>query len=421
MTRRSWFRWHSWIGLTTGLLLFVVCWSGTIAVFSREIDLALDPGVTAAPRTERIAWGAAARNLGQAHPDWWVYQITASHGPGTTVEAWALDGEGVSHRILADPASGGLLGTRSMFGVQRFFRSFHMALFIEAWPILGVPLGDWIVALLAIPLLASLVTSLVFYRRFWRGFFKLERAKGRKVFWSDVHKLTGLWSLWFLLAIGLTGLWYLGERHLPEGPAPPRAAPVKNARLLPVADLVARAGAAFPELRINAIILNDYEAGQIELHGQDGALLVRDRAARLWLDSRSGKALRVQRSSDLAAYERWIDTADPVHFGNFAGLWSKVPWFVFGLALSGLCLSGAYLQAKRQERRPGGGYRGPVLAAYAVTVACLLLAARFGYEEIASYGNGGAWPEVPAGVTAFIAAWTAATLGILTLWMRWVR
>jgi uncharacterized iron-regulated membrane protein len=308
-----------------------------------------------------------------------------------------------------------------MFGVQRFFRSFHMALFIEAWPILGVPLGDWIVALLAIPLLASLVTSLVFYRRFWRGFFKLERAKGRKVFWSDVHKLTGLWSLWFLLAIGLTGLWYLGERHLPEGPAPPRAAPVKNARLLPVADLVARAGAAFPELRINAIILNDYEAGQIELHGQDGALLVRDRAARLWLDSRSGKALRVQRSSDLAAYERWIDTADPVHFGNFAGLWSKVPWFVFGLALSGLCLSGAYLQAKRQERRPGGGYRGPVLAAYAVTVACLLLAARFGYEEIASYGNGGAWPEVPAGVTAFIAAWTAATLGILTLWMRWVR
>jgi len=420
-TRRIWFHWHSWIGLTTGLLLFVVCWSGTIAVFSREIDLALDPGVSAAPPTERIAWGAVARNLAEAHPDWWVYQITASHGPGTTVEAWALDNEGVTRRILAEPASGALIATRSMFGVQRFFRSLHMALFIEAWPVLGVPLGDWIVALLAIPLLASMVTSLVFYRRFWRGFFKLERTKGRKIFWSDAHKLSGLWSLWFLLAIGLTGLWYLAERHLPGGPDPPQAAAMKNARLLPVDALVARAQAAFPELRINAVILDDYEGGVVEVHGQDGGLLVRDRAARLWLDSRSGKVLRVQRSSHLGAYQRWIDTADPLHFGNFAGLWSKVPWFLFGLALSGLCLTGAYLQAKRQERTPGGRYRGPVLAAYGATVACLLLAAWFGYEEMMSYESGGAAPAVPAGVTAFIAAWTAATLAMLTLWMRWVR
>jgi uncharacterized iron-regulated membrane protein len=308
-----------------------------------------------------------------------------------------------------------------MFGVQRFFRSLHMALFIEAWPILGVPLGDWIVALLAIPLLASMVTSLVFYRRFWRGFFKLERSKGRKIFWSDAHKLSGLWSLWFVLAIGLTGLWYLAERHLPGGPDPPQAAAMKNARLLPVDALVMRAQAAFPELRINAVILNDYESGVVEVHGQDGALVVRDRAARLWLDSRSGKVLRVQRSSRLGAYQRWIDTADPLHFGNFAGLWSKVPWFLFGLALSGLCLTGAYLQAKRQERRAAGRYRGPVLAAYGATVACLLLAAWFGYEETMSYGSGGAAPAVPAGVTAFIVAWTAATLSMLTLWMRWVR
>jgi uncharacterized iron-regulated membrane protein len=420
-TRRSWFRWHSWIGLTAGLLLFVVCWSGTTAVFSREIDLALDPGLSASPQTERIAWGAVARNIGQAHPDWWVYQITASHGPGTIVEAWALDREGVTRRIFADPETGALLGTRSMFGVQRFFRSFHMALFIEAWPILGVPLGDWIVALLAIPLLASLATSLVFYRRFWRGFFKIERSKGRKVFWSDAHKLTGLWSLWFLLAIGLTGLWYLSERHLPGGPDPPQTAPMKNAPPLSVEALVARAEAAFPQLGITAVILDDYEAGRVEVDGQDGGLLLRDRAARVWLDSRSGKVLRVQRSSDLGAYQRWIDTADPVHFGNFAGLWSKVPWFVFGLALSGLSLSGAYLQAKRQERHPGGPYRGPVLAAYATTVACLMLAARFGYEEMMSYGSGGALPQLPVGATLFIAAWTAATLGILTVWMRWVR
>lgn len=422
MTRRTWFRWHSWIGLTTGLLLFVVCWSGTIAVFSREIDLALDPAHSAAPRTERVAWGAFERSIAAEHPDWWLFQMTATRGPGTALEAWAMDEEDVTWRIDGDPATGAIVRTRTLFSVQRFFRSFHMALFVEAWPIFGVPLGDWIVTLLSLPLLGSLVTSLVFYRRFWRGFFRLERGKGRKVFWSDAHKLMGLWSLWFILAIGLTGLWYLAERHLPGRPEPPRAAASKDPERLPVAELVERAEAAYPELEINAVILRDFDSGLFEVHGQDGGVLVRDRAARVFLDSRNGAVLGIQRSSDLGAYERWIDMADPIHFGNFAGLWSKVPWFVFGLASSALCLSGAYLQAKRQERQAGRSWRSPIVAAYGATVACLLLSAWFGYDEIMSYGSGGAPPaDVPAGVTAFIAAWTASTLGILTMWMRWVR
>jgi uncharacterized iron-regulated membrane protein len=421
MTRRTWFRWHSWLGLTAGLLLFVICWSGTIAVFSREIDLALDPAHSASPRTDRIAWGAFERSIAAEHPEWWLFQMTASHGPGTTLEAWAMDAEDVTWRIDGDPATGAIVRTRTLFSVQRFFRSFHMALFVEAWPILGVPLGDWIVALLSLPLLASMATALVFYRRFRRGFVHVQWRKGRKVLWSDVHKLAGVWSLWFVLAIGLTGLWYLAERHLPPGPEPPQAEASKDPGRLPIEELVARAQAAYPQLRINAVILRDFDRGTFEVHGQDGGALVRDRAARVWLDARSGAVLGVRRSSDLGAYQRWIETADPLHFGNFAGLWSKVPWFFFGLALSGLCLSGAYLQAKRQERRDRAGYRAPIVAAYAITIGCLLLAAAFGYREIMSYGSGSAAPAIPVGVTVFITAWTAATLAILTLWMRWVR
>ena len=56
-------------------------------LFSREIDLALDPGLAAAPCTDRIAWGAFEREIAAERPDWWLMQMTASHGPGTTLEA----------------------------------------------------------------------------------------------------------------------------------------------------------------------------------------------------------------------------------------------------------------------------------------------------------------------------------------------
>jgi len=402
-------------------MLFVICWSGTIAVFSREIDMALDPMLEIAPAAERVNWAAVHDRIAAERPGWWVSQIVAHQGPGTIVEAWVEDETGNLHRIESDPASGAIIGVRSLFGVQRFFRSFHMALFVEAWPVFGMPLGDLIVALFSLPLLALLVTSLIFYRRFWRGFTKLDRRKGVRVFWSDAHKLMGLWSLWFVAAMGVTGVWYLLERSLPAAPPPPVAAPAKSKRLLPVAELAQRAQAAFPELRINAIILGEYERGLFEVHGQDGAWLVRDRAAEAWLDSRTGAVLGIQRSSDLSAYRRWIETADPLHFGNFGGVWSKAVWFVFGLALSGLCLTGAFLHVKRQQRRSETRWRGPILGAYAFTAAALLLSAWFGYEEIRSYGANGRMPDVPIAVTSFIAAWTAATLAILTAWIRAVR
>src|SRR3546814_11840495 len=92
------------------------------------------------------------------------------------------------------------------------------------------------------------------------------------------------------------------------------------------------------------------DSGLFEVHGQDGGWFTRDRGARVWLDARDGSTLAIRRSGEMRPLHRWIDMADPLHFGNFAGLWSKVVWFVFGLGLSGLCLTGAYLQAKQIGR-----------------------------------------------------------------------
>lgn len=422
MRRRTLFVWHSWIGLTAGLLLFVICWSGTVAVFSHELDWLVDERLRAPP-AEEIAWQDIHRNVTAAHPGWSVNAIYVPIKPGYASEVWLSDPDEIMHRAWADPGTGELLGTTSYFNVQRFFRSFHMSLFIFEWNVWGIPTGYWLVGLSAFVLAASLVTSLIFYKRFWRGFFKLETGKGAKVLWSDMHKLTGLWSLWFVLLIAATGIWYLVEWKVtsePPYPDPP-AAEGSISRTLPLDDLVAAAQRAYPALEIRAVALDEMGSVLFQVHGQDGAWLVRDRGARVFLDARDGSPILIQRASGLGPLHRWVETADPLHFGNFAGLASKIVWFVFGLGLSGLCLTGAYLQAKRQRRQGVSAYRAPVLIAYGATVFVLSASVWFGYRELLGYGTDGALPAVPAGVIAVIAAFVLSTLAALTLWMRALR
>ena len=39
----------------------------------------------------------------------------------------------------------------------------------------------------------------------------MPRRKHRKLFWADVHRLFGVWSLWGVFIIALTGIWYFLE------------------------------------------------------------------------------------------------------------------------------------------------------------------------------------------------------------------
>lgn len=422
MTRRTLFHWHSWIGLTAGLLLFVICWSGTVAVFSRDLDRLMDQRLSAPPAAE-VAWQQVYEKAEARFPDWTITQVNGPIAPGYAVESWAEDEDGVLRRIYSDPRTGNVIGATAYFNLQRFFRSFHMSLFIGELPVWGIPLGYLLVGLFSFVLLASGVTSLIFYKRFWRGFFRLHREKGAKVFWSDFHKLTGLWGLWFLLVIGVTGVWYLVEWKTPEGPPPPDPpGAIAGTQPLPIGRLLAIARRAYPDLKINVLATYDFRRGLLEAQGQDGSVLVRDRAARAWVNSYTGKLMGVQRPTELSAYERWIDTADPLHFGDFGGLWSKIVWFLFGTGLSGLSLTGAYLQVKRQQRRGLKHHRAVIVLAYGSTVAVLALASAFGVNEALTYGTGGrAWPAITAAQLAFIAAWTLTTLCILSTWAWKVR
>jgi len=355
LNRRFAFKLHGWCGFLLSLLLFTICFSGTLAVVSHEIDWLLNPDKRAAFEEKPIAWQTIYENVRELHPEARILWLAAPELPGFAVEA-VLNRPDLKYpwRVYANPYSGGIQGEAGWLNAQRLLRSFHMYFFIPRW-------GKYMVTFFGFVLLGSLITGLIVYRKWWRGFFTFERKRGRRILWGSAHKLMGVWSLWFITAIAVTSVWYFAEQLIfdltefryisppkiePEalaahGPAPPLAG---------LDAMAARARQEVPKLEIRQIFLPGAAGGSLSIQGQASAWLVRDRTNKINFHPYTGELVSVQLAGDLSPAWRWVDTADPLHFGNFGGLATKLIWFFFGLVLNAMILSGAWLYLRRMNR-----------------------------------------------------------------------
>ncbi|WP_191229296.1 PepSY-associated TM helix domain-containing protein [Aurantiacibacter xanthus] len=427
---RRWFEWHSWVGVVTGLLLFIICWSGTFATISNELDWLTTPamrvsaGETAPPDVIDIH-DAVAR----AMPDATIINVWAPDRAHFAALVHATMPDGQMRHVYVDPASLEVTGSTSALTTQRFFRDLHMDFFgLLGW-------GKFAVCIFAIPLLISALTPLLFYKRWWRRFFDLRTDKGPKVFWSSLHKVTGLWSLWFALVIGITGTWYLVEEtrlkaidgkfalvdSYPLAVHQLAELNCEDSEELPFEKLIAAAQRHAPGLKITGASAD--RAGYFYVEGQTDALLVRDRANKMFLDPATGKVVYYQTAADLSPYWRWTHMADPIHFGTWGGLTTKILWCLSGLALSGLSLTGGWLHLQRLlNKRPGMRWRGTALAAgtgIAITLYCLAVAVVAAFT--AGPPQGAAWPGVTLGTAVIGAIWFASTFGVGLSWIYCLR
>lgn len=347
--RRFWFEVHSWVGLKLSVFMFFVLATGTLAVFAHEIDWLLNADMRATPAGEQASWGEMLVSIREAYPAWHIDYLGAPIEPWFAAESVISSSDGGRRLVHIDPYSGEVNGDSHWFNVHRFLRQAHRHLMLPiAW---GVP----IVCTTAIVLLVSFGTSLVIYKRWWRGWLRRPRRGDARRFWGDLHRLCGLWTMPFLLLIALTSVWYLVEEL--GGEAPPLLPPVEP---VPVGEtpvsaagidaLIARGEQAFPDLEIRQI----NPGSTFAVQGEAGAWLVRPRANTVLLDPARGKVLARLDARNLSLHQRVSEAADPLHFGTFGGMLTKTLWFLFGLAMCAMSATGVYLYGLRllKSHRP---------------------------------------------------------------------
>lgn len=359
---------HNWLGLKLFLLLAIVFLSGTLAVYRYEIDWLLYPQMRVEPGPSLAGLDAIAAALEQAYPDWgFGAEIPTGEGAGNL----AIGVLGISptdglRLIWVDPYRAIVQGDTSLMTPGAFFAKLHRDLFATDW-------GLFLVCATAIVLLISLITGLVAYRRFWLGFLRRPRFRTLRIAMVDLHKLVGLWSLWFAIVICLTGLWYfwtlVGEPMFGF----PRAMEVRATHVMSDSRATARLAAlgpdvpkkislddahrralmAYPDLVSTYVSLPEKQGDPYVFHGNRGEFLALNATA-VAVDTFSGKILGARLTGDAPVLSRIGYMINPLHYGDFGGMISKTIWFLFGLALSSLIVTGIVIYWCRTIRTARG-------------------------------------------------------------------
>lgn len=413
---RAIWRWHFYAGLIVAPFLLILAVTGAIYLFNDEIEDALRPqqrfvAAHAIDRPPSRLIGAALA----AHPG----AATRIDLPATrdrSAVVFVTPTRGAPLRVAVDPGTGHVLGAtvyaRTLVG---FADEMHGSLTIGT-------IGDRIVELAACWALVLIATgAYLWWPRGRRGvagiLYPRLHARGR-LFWRDLHAVTGVWSAALIAFLILTGLPWAGVQGdlLKRGTAAlgigypgsnrnydaPVSAPPRHARgaipwtmeqaPLPVSGHSAHATATHGRddaaVRgsdaIVATLARDHAlAGGYRLFLPDGmtgiytAYTYPDRPQgqrTLYFDRWSGALIRETGYRDYGWAAKAIELGVQLHMGNYFGLANQIAMLTACLAIVLLVVSGVAMWWKR---RPSGRIAAPARmpdARLGVAIAILIVA-----------------------------------------------
>ena len=339
MPRRLIFQVHLWIGVATGLYIFVVCVSGAALVFRIDMQRALYPGLftpsAAGPVADPVDVMESVKN---AYPVDRVSGIDAPTTARPTYLAYSTSGNRF-RTLLLDPVTATLLGELDDRSFVRDLQDLHFDL-------LGGRTGRIVNGIGALCLVTMCLTGAVIWwpgRANWRRGLTVDFTRQwKRVNWN-LHSAVGFWSVVFILMWAVTGAYL----------AFPSAFRSMVNRLSPVS--VTRAPQSSPRAGQAPTPTWREQMDQARRHapGQHVARVVLpfdDKAAFLvmfssvrpappgadltpvYLDQYTGALLASAAPSARTAGDVILAWVAPLHVGNFAGNGVRVVWFVLGLA-----------------------------------------------------------------------------------------
>jgi uncharacterized iron-regulated membrane protein len=311
--RKAIFQVHLWTGIAVGLYVVAISISGSALFFRNKVNQAASGRKIVAgsgPLLSKAELIAAAK---RAYPDYTTRSVWQGANPRQEVEIM-LDRGGRRKNRIFDPYTGRDLGEAVPYSLR--IMSWMLDLHVN---LLAGPTGRIVNGVLAALLTLLALTGAVIWWpgiRNWRRSLTINlRASWKRINW-DLHSAVGFWSFAFFFMWSFTGVYLIF-------PAPfdafiNRFAPLDYYRLVaqeeisPAVTLVRVADGANP---------TRMKRRRPAIHYSNGDLVIR--------------------------------TFFALHFGNFAGMGTRIVWAAIGLTPPFLFVTGALMWWNRVLSKEG--------------------------------------------------------------------
>jgi uncharacterized iron-regulated membrane protein len=366
--RRALFQIHLWCGIAVGIIATVVGISGSAIVYKDSLDRVITPAMFRTHSGPRLSTDALMAKASATHPDWPVSYVAVGQSNPNTPNPWVFylvpqtPGSALQ-LVYVDPANGAILGeTGESSGLMNWLADLHFRL-------LGGSTGT-VVNGIGAALLSVLSISGIFL--WWPGRSRLGgsltinmRARWPRLNW-DLHNVFGFWSVIPLGIEGITGVYYCffvplsavlvvllgGSLHRwHEMSSPPRSTVVQDKPPAPIETLLQQGLRMHTDCTLRGIALpvspTDPVTVQLDPpHAED-----RGDYVQVAFDRYSGRVLSDMDSKQESFAIRAVNFIRPLHFGTFAGHFSRIAWIVVGLTPGLLFFTGFIMWWRRVPGR----------------------------------------------------------------------
>ncbi|TYQ00148.1 putative iron-regulated membrane protein [Tenacibaculum adriaticum] len=352
---------HLWLGLTSGLVVFIVAITGTIFVFHDEIQDVTQPWRKVAPQNkEFILPSKLLKTVKERFPDTNANMVVYQNNE-RPAQVYVIIKE-VPHNVYFNPYSGDLLHIQNL--EKDFFlivESIHMYL------LLPEEIGRQIVGISTLIFIIMLLTGIVlWWPKKWKNSsmnFKIKwNARWRRLNY-DWHRVTGLYSLLLAFVITVTGLSFSYEwmhdslyiignfgNQYPEENTPPtieitsikiEVNPIDTAFLKTYA-ILPNSGMFFVWDQGEKLpIITGAYPNSLEFHHQSN----------FYFHPKTGEHLENHFYEDKSAGLKLQEMNYGLHTGQYFGLTGKIFAFLASLFIAGLPISGFLIWRGRNVKK----------------------------------------------------------------------
>ena len=393
ITYRALWRWHFHAGLFCIPFVIVLALTGSIYLFKPQIDAFADRGVDSLQVTGRRASGEAhiaAAIASLPGSKLFVYEIPREPDDAVRVHVYSPDGTGrivyVHPETLASPE------------IRGAHEPAHRDRAHDSQRALRRQTGSILIELAASWAIIMLITGLYLWwpreARGAAGVFYPRLREGRRVFWRDLHAVTGIWVSAFALFLLVTALpwttvWGAGLKEVRDFASPPvkqdwsqsradehadhqrESSSAAVATPLTLDEIVARVAPLGLEPPVRVYLPNErmpYWRVRAETQNRP---LVRE----LELDVNTGAVLSDKGFDGKPTLDRVIGIGIAAHEGQLFGVANQLLGLATALGLIAMCVSAVVMWWRR---RPGAfGVPAPRVEGFtirlplAVLIVCL--------------------------------------------------